>query len=169
MANDAEVQLAVDQAMKDQKKQKRKKKLIIFGVILAVIVVIVVVANRPKDYNFDQPVARVTVDTVMTDFKNDAANATEKYSDQVIAVTGQVDDVNDSYARLRAYDDDLWLYYVNVYIHSVTKSWISIFKAKVEDIALVSIASHNGQALRYLKSHIQHEPALSDFALSAKY
>ena len=40
MANDAEVQLAVDQAMKDQKKQKRKKKLIIFGVILAVIVVI---------------------------------------------------------------------------------------------------------------------------------
>lgn len=39
MANDAEVQLAVDQAMKDQKKQKRKKKLIIFGVILAVIVV----------------------------------------------------------------------------------------------------------------------------------
>ena len=44
MANDAEVQLAVDQAMKDQKKQKRKKKLIIFGVILAVIVVIVVVA-----------------------------------------------------------------------------------------------------------------------------
>lgn len=69
MANDAEVQLAVDQAMKDQKKQKRKKKLIIFGVILAVIVVIVVVANRPKDYNFDQPAARVTVDTVMTDFK----------------------------------------------------------------------------------------------------
>ena len=38
MANDAEVQLAVDQAMKDQKKQKRKKKLIVFGVILAVIV-----------------------------------------------------------------------------------------------------------------------------------
>lgn len=69
MANDAEVQLAVDQAMKDKKKQKRKKKLIIFGVILAVIVVIVVVANRPKDYNFDQPAARVTVDTVMTDFK----------------------------------------------------------------------------------------------------
>ena len=118
MANDAEVQLAVDQAMKDQKKQKRKKKLIIFGVILAVIVVIVVIANRPKDYNFDQPVARVTVDTVMTDFKNDAANATEKYSDQVIAVTGQVDDVNDSYARLRAYDDDLWLYYVNVYMEN---------------------------------------------------
>ena len=50
MANDAEVQLAVDQAMKDQKKQKRKKKLIVFGVILAVIVVIAVVANRPNVY-----------------------------------------------------------------------------------------------------------------------
>lgn len=110
MANDAEVQLAVDQAMKDQKKQKRKKKLIIFGVILAVIVVIVVVANRPKDYNFDQPAARVTVDTVMTDFKNDAANASEKYSDKVIAVTGQVGTIQDEYVTLRAYDDDLWLY-----------------------------------------------------------
>lgn len=118
MANDAEVQLAVDQAMKDQKKQKRKKKLIIFGVILAVIVVIVVVANRPKDYNFDQPAARVTVDTVMTDFKNDAANASEKYSDKVIAVTGQVGTIQDEYVTLRAYDDDLWLYNVNVYMEN---------------------------------------------------
>ena len=118
MANDAEVQLAVDPAMKDQKKQKRKKKLIIFGVILAVIVVIVVVANRPKDYNFDQPAARVTVDTVMTDFKNDAANASEKYSDKVIAVTGQVGTIQDEYVTLRAYDDDLWLYNVNVYMEN---------------------------------------------------
>lgn len=82
------------------------------------IVVIVVVANRPKDYNFDQPAARVTVDTVMTDFKNDAANASEKYSDKVIAVTGQVGTIQDEYVTLRAYDDDLWLYNVNVYMEN---------------------------------------------------
>ena len=85
---------------------------------LIAIVVLAVVANRPKDYNFDQPAARVTVDTVMTDFKNDAANASEKYSDKVIAVTGQVGTIQDEYVTLRAYDDDLWLYNVNVYMEN---------------------------------------------------
>lgn len=118
MANDVQVQQTVEQAMKDQKKKKRKKKLIIFGVILVAIVVIVVVANRPKDYDFEHPVAQITVDTVMTDFQNDAANAGEKYSDKVIAVTGQVDGIEDSYVRLRAYDDDLWLYYVFAYMEN---------------------------------------------------
>lgn len=33
----------------------------------------------------------------MTDFKNDAANASEKYSDKVIAVTGQVGTIQDEY------------------------------------------------------------------------
>ena len=118
MANEAEVQMAVDQALKDQKKKKKKKKLIIFGVIIAIIIIAVAIGSKPKDYDFDNPVAQVTVDTILNDFNNDPATASEKYSDQVIAVTGQVGSIQDSYACIRAYDDDNWLYNVNVYMEN---------------------------------------------------
>ena len=118
MANEAEVQMAVDQALKDQKKKKKKKKLIIFGVIIAIIIIAVAISSKPKGYDFDNPVAQVTVDTILNDFNNDPATASEKYSDQVIAVTGQVGSIQDSYACIRSYDDDNWLYNVNVYMEN---------------------------------------------------
>ena len=43
--NDMQVQMAVDNAMAEQKKKKKKKRLIIFGVIAAVIVVIIIAAS----------------------------------------------------------------------------------------------------------------------------
>ena len=43
--NDMQVQMAVDNAMAEQKKKKKKKRLIIFGVVAAVIVVIIIAAS----------------------------------------------------------------------------------------------------------------------------
>lgn len=43
--NDMQVQMAVDNAMAEQKKKKKKKRLIIFGVIAAVIVVIIIASS----------------------------------------------------------------------------------------------------------------------------
>lgn len=43
--SDMQVQMAVDNAMAEQKKKKKKKRLIIFGVIAAVIVVIIIAAS----------------------------------------------------------------------------------------------------------------------------
>lgn len=114
----AEVQLAVDRALKEQKKKKKKKKLIIFGVILLVIILIAVLGSRPESYDFDNPAASVTVDTIINDFNKDTSSASEKYSGKVIAVTGQVGSIQDGYAALRSYDDDNWLYDVNVYFES---------------------------------------------------
>ncbi len=118
MANEAEVQMAVNQALKDQKKKKKKKRLIIFIVLIAVIVVVAVIGSKPKDYDFENPVAKVTVDTVLNDFNKDSATASGKYSDQVIAVTGQVGSIQDSHACIRSYDDDNWLYNVNAYMEN---------------------------------------------------
>lgn len=47
--NGAEVQMAVDAALKEQKKKKRKKRLIIFGVIILVIIVIAAVSSGGSD------------------------------------------------------------------------------------------------------------------------
>lgn len=116
MANEVEVQAAVDQALKDQKKKKKKKKLIIFGVILLIIIIAVVVSNLPKNYDFDNPAASVTVDTILNDFQNDSANASEKYSGKVVAVTGQVSSIEESYVIISAYDDDNLLYGVWCYM-----------------------------------------------------
>lgn len=43
--NDMQVQMAVDNAMAEQKKKKKKKRLIIFGVIAAIIVVIIIASS----------------------------------------------------------------------------------------------------------------------------
>lgn len=115
-SNSNEVKLAVDQAFKDQKKKKKKKKLIILGVLLVIIIAVVAINSKPKDYDFENPVAKVTVDTILNDFNKDSSNASAKYSDKVIAVTGQVGTIQDSYATIRSYDDDNWLYNVNVYM-----------------------------------------------------
>ena len=47
--NDMQVQMAVDNAMAEQKKKKKKKRLIIFGVIAAVIVVIIIASSDDKN------------------------------------------------------------------------------------------------------------------------
>lgn len=47
--NGPNVQMAVNQALADQKKKKKKKKLIIIGVIVAVIILLVAVASSGSD------------------------------------------------------------------------------------------------------------------------
>ena len=51
--NSAEVQQAVDTALKEQKKKKRNTRLIILGVILAVIIIIVAVSGGSSESNND--------------------------------------------------------------------------------------------------------------------
>ena len=74
-------QKAVDYAVKEQKKKKRKKRLIVFAVILVAVIAIAVFASKPKDYDFENPMQKVTVDTILSDFKANSAEASEKYSD----------------------------------------------------------------------------------------
>ena len=86
--------------------------------VIAIIAILISVFKGPKEYDFENPVATVTVDEILQDFKNNETSASEKYSDNVVAVTGQVSQVLDSYAVIRAYDDDLWLYNVNAYMEN---------------------------------------------------
>lgn len=117
--NNAEVQAAVDKALKDQKKKKKKKKLIIFGVILLLIIVLIIAfSGNSKEYDFKNPVAIVTVDTLLSDFNNDTANASEKYSDNVVVVTGKVGIIQDSCVILYPYDDDNYLYCIYAYMEN---------------------------------------------------
>lgn len=116
--NEAQVQQAVDAALKDQKKKKKKKRLIILLVLVVIIVAVIVITSMPKDYDYDNPTAQVTVDEILNDYDEDSASAAEKYSDQVIAVTGKVGDIMDEYAIIYPYDDDNWLYSVNAYMSS---------------------------------------------------
>lgn len=53
MQNNAQVQLAVDTALAEQKKKKKKKRLIILGIIVAVIILIAVVAGGSSDSDSD--------------------------------------------------------------------------------------------------------------------
>lgn len=114
-----DVQSAVTEALKDQKKKKKKKRLIVLGIIVFVIVFGTIVGNKPKEYDYNNPESKLTVDTILNEFRNDTANASEKYSDKVIAITGQVGTIQDDYATIRGYDDDNWLYNVNVYLKDV--------------------------------------------------
>ncbi|MBQ7596598.1 MAG: hypothetical protein IJU45_08040 [Clostridia bacterium] len=111
-------QQAVDYAVKEQKKKKRKKRLIIFAVLAVIIIAVAVIANQPKNYDFDNPAFKVTVDKILSDFKANSADASEKYSDQVIAVTGKVGSIQDSYIVIDPYDDDNWLYSVDAYMEN---------------------------------------------------
>ena len=86
--------------------------------VIILIAVIIGIIKGPKEYDFEKPVATVTVDEILQDFQKNATTAGEKYSDNVVAVTGQVSQVLDSYAVIRAYDDDLWLYNVNAYMEN---------------------------------------------------
>lgn len=83
--------------------------------VIALIAIIVSVAKGKKSYNFDKPEQIVTVDTILSDFRENSAAAGEKYSDKVIAVTGKVSSIDDDHIILNAYDDDLWLYGVWAY------------------------------------------------------
>ena len=111
-------QKAVDYAVKEQKKKKRKKRLIVFAVILVAVIAIAVFASKPKDYDFENPVQKVTVDTILSDFKANSSEASEKYSDKVVAITGKVGSIQDSYIVIDPYDDDNWLYSVDAYMEN---------------------------------------------------
>jgi hypothetical protein len=86
--------------------------------VIAIIAILISVFKGPKEYDFENPVAVVTVDEILQDFQRNESSASEKYSDNVVSVTGQVSQVLDSYAVIRAYDDDLWLYNVNAYMEN---------------------------------------------------
>ena len=64
--NDMQVQMAVDNAMAEQKKKKKKKRLIIFGVIAAIIVVIIIASsggssdNKVEDASSDAAQSQTT-------------------------------------------------------------------------------------------------------------
>lgn len=112
-------QQAVDYAVKEQKRKKRKKRLIIFAVLAVIIIVAVAFGSKPKNYDFDNPECKITVDTILSEFKENSTAASEKYSDKVIAVTGKVGSINDDYIVINPYDDDNWLYSVNAYMQSI--------------------------------------------------
>ena len=76
--NDAQVQLAVDAAMKEQKKKKRKKKIIILAVVLVVIIIIgVIAASGDSD---SKTVEAISTSAAAADSGEDGAPSTEAES-----------------------------------------------------------------------------------------
>ena len=83
--NDMQVQMAVDNAMAEQKKKKKKKRLIIFGVIAAVIVVIIIASSGGSSSDDKNKVESVNgaSQTQSADEKMTAQQVTIKKSLQV--------------------------------------------------------------------------------------
>lgn len=94
-----------------------------FWFILLVVIIIgsIIAAANKKSYDFEKPDFTVTVDTIIQDYKDNSSTAAEKYSDKVIAVTGKVANVSESFVRLDAYDDDLWLESVYCYLSDTSE------------------------------------------------
>ena len=89
--NDMQVQMAVDNAMAEQKKKKKKKRLIIFGVIAAVIVVIIIAASGGSSSDDKNKVESVNgaSQTQSADEKSDDSKSDDSKSDDGTASDNQ--------------------------------------------------------------------------------
>lgn len=89
--NDMQVQMAVDNAMAEQKKKKKKKRLIIFGVIAAVIVVIIIAASGGSSSDDKNKVESVNgaSQTQSADEKSDDSKSDDSKSDDSTASDNQ--------------------------------------------------------------------------------
>lgn len=89
--NDMQVQMAVDNAMAEQKKKKKKKRLIIFGVIAAVIVVIIIAASGGSSSDDKNKVESVNgaSQTQSADEKSDDGKSDDSKSDDSTASDNQ--------------------------------------------------------------------------------
>ncbi len=98
------------------KKPVYKRAWFIVLMVIIAISVIAAVAGGNKSYDYDNPDVKITVDTILNEYNANSASAAEKYSDKVVAITGQVSNITSDYLYLRAYDDKLWLYNVTIYM-----------------------------------------------------
>ena len=98
------------------KKPIYKRAWFIIIVLIALIAIISAITSGSKSYDFDNPDYNVTADTIISEFESDSTAADSKYEDKVVAVTGQVATIEEDYITIRAFDDDLWLYNVTVYM-----------------------------------------------------
>lgn len=89
--NDMQVQMAVDNAMAEQKKKKKKKRLIIFGVIAAVIVVIIIASSGGSSSDDKNKVESVNgaSQTQSADEKSDDGKSDDSKSDDSTASDNQ--------------------------------------------------------------------------------
>ena len=89
--NDMQVQMAVDNAMAEQKKKKKKKRLIIFGVIAAVIVVIIIASSGGSSSDDKNKVESVNgaSQTQSADEKSDDGKSDDSKSDDNTASDNQ--------------------------------------------------------------------------------
>lgn len=94
--NDMQVQMAVDNAMAEQKKKKKKKRLIIFGVIAAVIVVIIIASSGGSSSDDKNKVESVngasqtqSADEKSDDGKSDDSKSDDSKSDDSTASDNQ--------------------------------------------------------------------------------
>lgn len=101
------------------KKPIYKRVWFILLVLVLLVIVISAIVNSTKSYDYSKPEAIVTVDEILDDFNTNSATASEKYSDNVIAITGKVRTIEEAYVTLEAYNDDSWLYCVYVYFSDV--------------------------------------------------
>ncbi len=85
-------------------------------IVIVVIIIIAAVSSGSADYDYTAPAATVSADEMIADYKDNSSSADEKYSNQVVAVTGKINSIQDSYAIMEAYDDDYWLYYIDIYM-----------------------------------------------------
>lgn len=96
------------------KKPIYKRAWFIILLSIVAIAIIAAVVNGNKTYDYNNPDVKVTVDTILNEYNSNSASAAEKYSDKVVALTGQINNITNDCLYLRAYDDSLWLYNVTI-------------------------------------------------------
>ncbi len=111
-----EVQQA-DVAPAGGKKKKKKTGWIIAIIVVVLIIVIAVIASSSgSSYDYSSPSAVVSADEIISAYVDNTAAADEEYKDNVVAVTGKIRSIEDTYANMDAYDDDYWIYSLCVYM-----------------------------------------------------
>ncbi len=107
----------VDVAPAGGKKKKKKTGWIIAIIAVVVIIVIAIIAlSSGSSYDYSSPSAVITSDEIISAYVDNTAAADEEYKDNVVAVTGKIRSIEDTYANMDPYDDDSWLYSVCIYM-----------------------------------------------------
>lgn len=106
--NEAQIQQAVQNAMKQKKKKKRITFLIVFLIFIIIAVIAISVSgNSDEDTT---PVLTVSADEIISDYKNNEVTADEKYKDKYITVNEcTITNISDGSFYVEAKDEDLWL------------------------------------------------------------
>lgn len=139
------------------KNKKGKKRIIIIAVLILIVLVIAIAAsgdNGGKDLDYSKPELAVSVDGILSAYKENSVNADETYKNKLIQVTGKVSNISESTIYLKGDEDDNWLNTVDC---SILDGQGDVVKSLSKDmkVSIVGVCDSTGIAgdvlLKYCK------------------